>query len=293
MAQAAAPWIMGGIGALSSSAGSKKAAKAANKGPSIPQEFRPAVLDATSLLQHRMQRGFPSFTQPGGDVLSLLQGQAGAGMRGIMGQGGQGYDAALKTMTDVAATGMNPADVEFIRSQMQPFFDFQFQRGLGQARESQAQGGRFFGSGGVSAENDFTNQFLANQSATILPLAMQNRQLQLSAAQGIPQGFAQMMGGFGLGAQAGEVERLARLQEFVRTQPENAIPLLASLMGGTPMFQPAVPQNFWQSLGGMSNSLLTSPGFWQMLQGGASTPGAGPSGAGQWNTYGAPPKVLG
>jgi hypothetical protein len=60
-----------------------------------------------------------------------------------------------------------------------------------------------------------------------------------------------------------------RFQEFLRTRPENAIGLFASLLGGggTPFFNPVVPPNLGMTFGAGLSGLGQSPGFLNFLQG--------------------------
>jgi len=265
MAQVAVPIIASAVGAGISSRGSKKAAK--NSRPQIPEAFRAPVGQAAGLLQGRLAGGFPQFKMPGsGDVLGSMQNAAIGESGGLLGAGNQGFQDALRTMQGVASTGIDPATIRSLQATLDPFFNYQREQGLGGVRQAQASGGRFFGTGGVQAESNFMNQFLANQSGTILPLAIQNQQLKMQGAQGM---MASILGQQNFNQNAfnlGEQERQARLNEFLRTQPENAIPYLASLMQGTPMSYNPQGTNFAQNFGGSINSMLGSPGFWQYMQ---------------------------
>jgi len=269
-----------GSAALSSS-GSKKAAK--NATPKIPKEFRPDLGSALGLLGQRLSGGFQGM--PGGalnPLQTMAMGQAGQSF----GQGQAGLDSARQTIESLATTGIDPTAINTAQSTLQPYFDFLHGQGLAQTREGEAQGGRFFGSGGTGAEALFNSNFGAQQSAQILPMAMQMTGMRLGAANALP-GF--MAGQQGLGMNLfnmGGVAQQQQLAEFLRQQPENAIPLLAQLMSGTPMFQPPVPTNFGQALGGSLNSAMSSGGFWDYLRslggGGArlgapATAGAGTS----------------
>jgi len=266
VAQVAVPIIASAVGAGISSRGSKKAAK--NAKPSVPGEFKGPVGQASGLLGNRLAGGFPPFAMPGsgGDVLSMLQNTAIGQAGNTLGAGNQGFQDALRTMQSVASLGIDPAAVRGIQDQLDPFFSYQRNQGLAQTREASAAGGRFFGTGALQNESNFMNQFLANQAGTILPLALQNQQLKMQGAQG---SMAAILGQQNYNQNAfnlGEQERQARLNEFLRTQPENAIPYLASLMQGTPLSYNPQGTNFGQNFGGSINSMLGSPGFWQYMQ---------------------------
>lgn len=262
---AAGPIAASAAGSYISSRGSQKAASGAR--PQVPAVFNPAVGQAAGLLGNRLAGGFPPFAMPGsGDVLSSLQ-NASIGQAGnTLGAGNQGFADALRTMTNVSQMGIDPSVVRDLQNQLDPFFSYQRNQGMAQAREGAAQGGRFFGTGALTNENNFMNQFLANQAGTILPLAIQHQQLRLQGAQGVGQNLlanqAFNTGNFQLGG----AEQQQRLQEFLRTQPEAAIPYLASLMQGTPMSYNPQGTNFLQSFGGGLNSMIGSPGFWQYMQ---------------------------
>lgn len=282
----AAPWIVGGasvLGSALSSRGSKKAAKGSR--PQIPQEFQRPVGMANNIIGQRLGGGFPAF--PGG-AINPLQSMAMNQMGSSFGAGQAGLDSARQTIESLAATGIDPQAINTAQSQLAPYFDFLRNQGLAQTREGQAAGGRFFGSGGANAEGMFNSNFAAQQAAQTLPLAMQMTGMRLGAAGALP-GFMAGQQGLGMnlfnvGAQAQQQQ----LAEFLRQQPEQAIPLLAQLMGGTPMFQPPIPSNFGQVMGQNIGSALGSPGFWDYLSsftprtGGASqggfTPGV-PSGS--------------
>lgn len=261
MAPIAVPIIASVAGALASSQGSKKAAKNA-KPPGIPPIFGPAVGQGLGLIQQRLGGGFPAF--PGG-AINPLQSMAMNQMGQSFGAGQAGLDSARQTIEGLATTGIDPQAINTAQTQLAPYFNFLRDQGLGQFREGQAQGGRFFGSGAVGGEGNFLNQFAANQAAQTLPLAMQMTGMKLGAAGSLPGflGGQQQLGMnmFNMGGQA----QAQQLAEFLRQQPDAAIPLLTQLMGGTPMFQPPVPTNFGQALGSNINSMFGSGGFWDYL----------------------------
>lgn len=275
---AAAPIIAAGVGGLASSQGAKKAAKNA-KSPDIPAIFKPAVGSALGLIGQRLARGFPTF--PGNLFAppTPLQGQSIDLAGGLLNdpRAAEGLQSAFSTVRGVSETGLDPASIEMIRKSLDPFFNFQREQGLAQTRESSALRGGFFGSGSQTNEADFLSRFAANQAATVLPLALQIRQLQLAAAQSLPGQLTASLqpaqAGFALGEQARGVEQAginAQLAEFLRTQPENAIALLSSLMGGTPFYQPPIAPNFGQVFGAQVSNLAQSPGFLSLFQGGGA-----------------------
>lgn len=195
-----------------------------------------------------------------------------AGPLNAAGQGG--LDSALSTIRGVAQTGLDPAAIQSIRDTLAPYFNFQKQQTIAGTREAEAAGGRFFGSGGVQAENNALNQLLANQSAQVLPAAMQATQMKLGAAGMIPsflagqQGLGLSLLGAGQQRQASDTAGMqAAYQEFLRTQPQNAVGLLAQLMGSAPNFFPPQAPNALQTIGGGLGSLFSSPGFWTYLSG--------------------------
>jgi len=75
---------------------------------------------------------------------------------------------------------------------------------------------------------------------------------------------------FGSNATPEQIDQLRaqqqQLAEFLRQQPENAIPLLAQLMGGTPMYQPPIAPNFGMVAGQNIGSMMGSSGFWDYLR---------------------------
>lgn len=268
---AAAPWIVSGVSALAGSQGSKKAAKSAT--PKIPGAFRPDLASALGVLGQGLQQGFPRYQGPlvaGFDPMSSAGLAAAAGPLNAAGQGG--LDSALATIRGISATGLDPSQIQSVRDTLAPFFNYQKQQTIAGTREAEAAGGRFFGTGGVQAENNALNQLLANQSSQVIPAALQATQLRLGAAGALP-GFLGGEQGLGLGLlgagqqrqQSDTAQMQAAYQEFLRTQPQTAIPLLAQLMGGTPNFFQPQGVNALQLLGGMGGSLFSSPGFWNYL----------------------------
>ena len=248
-------------GSLASSKGSKKAAKSAK--PQIPDIFKPQVSQGLGVIGQRLSGGFPAF--PGG-AINPLQSMAMDQMGQSFGAGQAGLQSAQNTIQSIAGTGIDPNAINTAQSTLAPYFDFLRNQGLAATREGQAAGGRFYGSGGTNAEALFNSSFAANQAQQILPLAMQMTGMRLGAAGALPGflGGQQQLGMnlFNVGGQA----QSQQLAEFLRQQPETAIPLLAQLMGGTPLFQPPVASNFSQVLGSNINSALGSGGFWDYLR---------------------------
>lgn len=271
-------WMVGG--ALASSAlqsgGSKKAAKDAR--PQIPSQFRPAMGSALGLVNQGLTQGLPRYGGPFVAGLTPLQ-QKGIGAAGpLLGAGSEGLMSALQTTQNIAETGLDPESLSFIKKELDPFFSELRKEGVGGVREAQAAGGRFYGKGGVGAESRFLERFAAQQAAQILPLAMNIRGLQLGAAQTYPQILQGGMGAIGQGMGIGEVQRgvnqadvTANFQEFLRTQPQAMLPMLASLFGAPMGYNPQA-SNFQQVAGANLASLFTSPGFLSLFDsGGAGT----------------------
>ena len=263
-------------GSLASSAlssqGGKKAAKAAQ--PRIPAEFRGSLGGALGLINQRLSSGFPRFGGPFVAGLNpLQQGAIGAGSS-FLGAGSEGLLSALKTTQEISETGLDQETLKLIEDKLAPFFSRQRERVTTGTREAEAQGGRFFSTGAVGAESTGLADLEATQSATVLPLALQVQGLRLGAAESSANifgsggvGLNQM---FGLGEGARSVEQAgltADFQEFLRTQPDNAIGMLASLMTGTPFVSPNVAPNFMQGAGANLGSMFSSPAFLQFLFG--------------------------
>lgn len=280
-----APIIAAIIGAGASSQGSKKAAKNA-KPPQVPTEFRGPLMSALNLITGGIrgsvfdpnlgaQVNLGNQPSPFAAGINPLQEQALSLIGGMLPQataaGQGGLDEALNTIRGVAATGLDPGSIRTISDQLAPFFESQRERGVAGVRESEAAGGRFFSSGGVRAESDFLNRLAAEQSAQVLPLALQAQSLRLGAAQSIPgliTGTLSALQGLGLNAlQAGEVARNISTQQL----PIQGVPFLASLLSGTPFFTPPVPSNFLQFLGPQISSLAGQPGLFQGKGGNVGT----------------------
>lgn len=258
---AAAPIAASVIGGLLSSRGSKKAAKASR--PRIPAEFRPALGSALNLITAGLRNQFTSANNPFAAPFTGLQQQGREQVGSVLGAGGQaGLDEALRTIRGVSATGLDPAQIRSFQDVLAPFFEFQRQQGVAGVREAEAAGGRFFGSGGVSAEGNFLAQLEAERMAQIIPLALQAQILRLGAAQSVPSFLAGIQGLGSTAIQAGEVERSAQTQQL----PGQIIPFLTQLMGGTPLFTPPIPTNFLQSLGAQTSSLASSPAFLDLFK---------------------------
>lgn len=262
----AGPIIAGAVGGGIQARGAKKAAK--DSQPQIPSQFAGTAGIAARNIQGYMRNGLPSFGGPFTAGLNPMQQNALTNIRGLLGSGQQGMDAARGTIERAASEGLSPADIELARSQSQGLFDFQQGRGLAQLREGQAQGGRFFGTGAVGAEGDFLRGMSSEREANLLPLALQMQQARLGAAGMLPQFLQGGLQNQLTGIQAGEAERglqqqdiNARYQEFIRTNPAAAIALLANLMGSTPFYNPTVPPNFGMLFGQGLSGLGQSPGF--------------------------------
>jgi hypothetical protein len=269
MAQVAVPIIASIAGGLASSSGSKKAAK--NARPDIPGIFKGSVGQGLGLIGQRLGGGFPAF--PGG-AINPLQAMAMGQMGQSFGAGQAGLDSARQTIQSLAATGIDPAAINTANSQLSPYFDFLRQQGLAQTREGEAQGGRFFGSGAQTGEGMFMSNLAAQQSAQTLPLALQMSGLRLGAAQALPQQMAAEQGlGMNLFNTGGQAQA-QQLQEFLRQQPDNAISLLASLMGGSPIAYNPIGNNFSQVMGANLGSMMGSSGFWNYLSGLGNRPGS-------------------
>lgn len=280
------------LGGALSGKGGKNAAK--NSAPQIPSVFRGATGDATNLLRQYLKNGFPSYPGQLTAGQDPLQTQGFDYISQVLGAGRGSFDSALKTIMGAAEGGIQEGDIQLALDKTNPLFEFQKGRSLAQLRESQSQGGRFFGTGALNAESDLLRGLEAQRSADILPLALQMQGVRLGAAQSLPSFLAGQAGVGGAGVQAGGARRgieqeglNAQFQEFLRTRPEAAIPLLASLMGGTPFYNPVVPPNWQQTTGAGLTGLSQSPGFLQFLaqaygQGGQGGQGQG----GQPSQYG-------
>lgn len=263
-------------------AGGKKAAEAGQ--PQIPEEFAASLNSALDLLDKRLLEGFPTFPGQLSAPLNPLTTQALGQGGDLLTQGGPALQEALKTIQGVAESGLSPELVRGAEEAFRPLFDIQRERTKAQSREASAQGGRFFGTGAVEAENRALGELAAAERAEIFKIAPELGRLQLGAAQSIPGflgGGAGALGGF---ANLGELARVVEqagldreFAEFIRTQPENAIPFLASLLQGTPLFFPPIAPNFAQIFGGQLTSASTQPGFFDFLKGSFS-PGAGSEG---------------
>lgn len=268
----AGPMLASAAGSAISARGGKKAAK--NSAPQIPYQFQGPAGAAGSYLWGAINGG----------GLPRYGGQFTAGMNPTQQQGlnfatnglsaGQaGLQNALQTVQTAAQSGFNPQDVQLAQQYLQPYYDYQRGQGLAQVREGQGQTGRFYGSGGVTAESNFLNQLNAQQSSQVLPLAMQMANYRLGAAQSIPQMLGQQqalgMGLYGLGEQQRQIDQgdlAARYQDWVRSQPINAISALAGLMGGTPFYNPTVAPNAGQLFGSALSGLGSSPDFMKLIQ---------------------------
>lgn len=281
MAEVAVPLIASAVGGGLSAQGSKKAAKGAK--PQIPEEFRGPLAAALGLLTAGIQNrggiggtlGNPWQPFAGGSPfaapLNSLQNTALGGLEAMLGPNisaaNTGLADALTTIRAISAAGLDPATVKFVSDQLAPFFEGQREAGVAGVREASAARGGFFGSGSATAEGDFLRKLASEQSAQVLPLALQSQALRLGAAQSIPgliTGTQESLIGQLLNAlQGGEIARGAANQAL----PVQGINFLAALMGGTPFVQQAVPTNFLQSFGSNVSSLGSSPGFTSLFQG--------------------------
>jgi hypothetical protein len=227
VANAAIPLIAAGISAFGSSAGSKKAAKGAK--PDIPSIFKPAVGAALGPIYQRLSGGTPMFGGPSAYGSSLNQ-------ETIQG----GYASALRNVLALAGGGLNQDVLNMAESVTRPLADIQRGDIVAGAREASAARGSLFSTGSQNTEMDALNRFEAQRRTDLLNQALQFGTQSLAA-------FSPLQG------------------EFLRTQPDAGIAMLASLMGGTPFFTPPVPTNALQAIGGAANNLLQSPGFWEFL----------------------------
>lgn len=223
----AVPLATAGISALGQSQGGKKAAK--KSAPQIPQAFMPDLGRALGLLGSRLSTGGIPFLGP------ILAGQSG-----VLGPAGAaGLRDAFNTLQSFSKSGISPEQIALIKQTTDPFYaDL---RGDLVAGSREATASRFFGSGSAQQEMDTLRRFENDRAAQTFPLALQAGQQQLGAA--------------------GSLYELLQ-SEFMRTQPESYIPALASLMGGTPFYNPAVAPGFASILGANAGAALGSPGFW-------------------------------
>jgi len=260
MGTAAALAIGGG---LLSGSGSKKASK--NQPPNPFDLFARPIRSASGLLNDRLLNGFQRF--PG--QLSAAAGEFGTSLFGgipgfsrdlLSGFAGSGAgQGALDALGNIAGgNAFSDENLAGIRALLDPIFGRQREQGLQQVREGEAQGGRTFSTGGVGAETDFISQLGANQAQQTIQSLFQSRDQQIAASQGIPQFLQGILGAFQQGQSIDDFARQLeqqgidrRLAEFIRTQPENAIPLLASLLGNTPFApQQSTSGSFLSGLGG-------------------------------------------
>jgi hypothetical protein len=260
---AAAPIIASTVGGLLQSKGNKKAAGAS---PQIPGVFTGPVTDASRLLWSRILNGFPAYQGQLTAGATPLQQNALTAASGLMGQGQAGMDSAWQTLLRGATEGMGQSDIDLAMKQTNPLFEYQKTRSVGSMREAQAQGGRFFSTGALGQEGDLLAQMEANYSSQVLPLAMQMQQMRTQTAQSLP-GFLQNIFGLGEGERQIQQQGLsAQMAEWLRTQPEAAISMLAGLMSGTPFYNPATAPNAWQTIGSGISGLGQSAGFQKSIQ---------------------------
>jgi len=273
MAAAAAPIAASVIGGLLQSKGAKKAAEAANKGPQVPRVYEQAASQGAWNSIQGMLGHMPGYGGRMSQDPNYLQNASINQAQTLLGAGDQGFQNALRTVNTAAQQGFNPQDLQLAQQYTQPFWDYQRTQGLGQVRETEAQRGSYFGSGGMRSENEFLQGLSANQSQQLLPLAMQMSQYRLGAAQSIPAllmgqlGFNTGMWGLGeqqRGLQQADLDR--RYQEWVRNSPMAWQSSLAGLMGGTPFFNPPMMPNAYMGMGSALSNLGSSPGFMQMMQ---------------------------
>jgi hypothetical protein len=270
MGQAAGP-IAGSIaGSAISSQGSKKAAKGAQ--PQLPAALQGLIGDASSLIRSRISGGFPRFAGPFVAPITPGQGE-------LIGAGTQGLQSALSTTRGIAETGLSPEQLALVTKSFEPLFQKQRQDVVGGVREAEAQGGRFFSRGAVNQEREALTDLSAKQTADIIPLALQATGLQLAAANSLPSFLQGGVQAIDLPRQVEQKRLEADFAEFLRTQPENALGLLSSILGGSgaPFFVPPAPTNFAQSFGANLQQLFSSGGFLNTLlqgrQGNIPAPG--------------------
>lgn len=273
MSPAAGAAIGAGISGLASSVGGKKSSDDAV--PQIPAIFGPALSNALGFVSSSLRNGLPSFGGPLSAGLNPLQGGALGLGSGFLGAGQQGFQTAFNTTQQIAESGLRQEDLKLISETLQPLFSGQQRDLIAQTRESTTQGGRFFGSGGVGEESRAFGDLISRQGAQTLGAGFQNMQARLQGAQGFGETFRNAAAGatglFGLGEGARQVEQQAltrQYQEFLRTQPQQAISMLSSLMGGTPFFfQPQAP-NLLQTFGAQGQQAFSNPAFLDFLFGG-------------------------
>lgn len=267
-------------GAAISSRGAKKAAKSAR--PQIPREFRNAASMGANLLTSRLRTGFPAFGGQRVAPLSDLEQRATFASENLLRGGEGGLQSSIDTIRQFAESGIDPSTIQFVQDQLAPLLGQSKDRLVAGSREASAQGGRFFSRGGVQQETDVLADLEARFRAEVLQNSLGISQFQLGAAEAFPRALAQSFGAPGAAAQIGGIGRGveqggldAAFQEFLRIQPENAIPLLAQLMGSTPFaFNPQAP-NFGQVAGGQISNLFTNPNFLNFLTGLGSPGGEG------------------
>ncbi len=242
MAVMAAPIFASLLGAGLSSSGSKKAAKGAK--PQVPQVLQGVFGDAQSLLRSRLQGGFPRF---GGSFVA----QSSPGQSQFLGQGQAGLNSALQTQRNIAETGLSEEQLKVVTDSFQPLFKQQRRELVGEVREGEAQGGRFFSKGATTSERTALTDLKVQQSGQILPLALQATGLQAQTAQGLPDFLNRANQTFDFPRQLEQMGLDKNFAEFLRTQPENALGMLQSILGGSgvPLFVPPQGTNFGQAAG--------------------------------------------
>ena len=247
-----------------SSQGSKKAAKAAGS-PQIPAFLEPMLQQAMGLIGSRMQYGSPAF-----------KGQRVAGPTGtqnlLLARGQGGLTSAFDTVRRISETGLDESSIRDIEARLDPFFERQRSNIQAGAREASAGRGNFFGSGSASLERDSMQRFEESRMANIIPLALQIQQQQLGAAGALPGLLGQSMSALDMPRQVNQANMDFNFAEFIRTDPANAINMLAPLLGGggIPFFVPPVPTNFMQAAGAGLGNMASSTGFANLF---AGTPG--------------------
>lgn len=238
------------------SRGAKKAAKGSE--PQIPKQFMPALSAGLGVVNRNLRYGATPFLGP-----TL------AGQDGVLGAaGGAGLRSAFDTIQQFSQSGISPEHLALIKQTTDPFYDDLRKDLVAGTRE--ATGSRFFGSGSAQQEMDTLRRFEGDRAAQAFPLALAAGQQQLGAA--------------------GTLYDLLQ-SEFLRTQPEAAIPGLAALMGSSQFYNPAVAPGFGSALGANIGSLIQSPGFWNWLNqargAGATSQGGqvGPASSSDWRGW--------
>jgi hypothetical protein len=260
----AVPIIASAVGGYLQSRGAGKAA--ANSKPQIPDIFKRPVGAASKLLWQDILHGLKPYQGQLTAGPTDIQNKVTQMLSSLFGSSGGGGQSPWDTLMGASQTGLSQDDIDLALKQTNPLFEFQKSRSLADLREAQSQGGRYFSSGAIGQEGDMLAQMEAGHSSQILPLAIQMLQNRVGAAQSMP-GFLGSIFGVGEGQRQIEQQGLtAQMSEWLRQQPENAISMLAGLMGGTPFYNPAIAPNAAMTIGAGASGLGSSEGFMKLLQ---------------------------